>query len=105
LERREKSPSKVTSKACSYGFAGVSIDVSESRSNYRVKELGVARCDYNSVVEDYLLNVAEDAAKVTVDPNKIDRVVANLPCSIHKFTSAADPIIVDIYSIEDSLFI
>ncbi len=55
--------------------------------------------------QEFTLNVADDASKVTADPTRVERIVTNLLSNAHKFTPAGGSITVDIFSDEDSRFI
>jgi signal transduction histidine kinase len=55
--------------------------------------------------QEFTLNVADDASKVTADPTRVERIVTNLLSNAHKFTPAGGSITVDIYSDEGSRFI
>lgn len=55
--------------------------------------------------QEFTLNVADDASKVTADSTRVERIVTNLLSNVYKFTAAGGSITVNIYSDEDSRFI
>jgi two-component system, OmpR family, phosphate regulon sensor histidine kinase PhoR len=55
--------------------------------------------------QEFSLNVADDASRVTADPARVERIITNLLSNAHKFTPAGGSITVDIYSDDDSRYI
>jgi signal transduction histidine kinase len=55
--------------------------------------------------QEFTLNVADEASRVTADPTRVERILTNLLSNAHKFTPAGGSITVDIYSDEGSRFI